>query len=360
MTHRASPDSAQPEMTPQREEPAPEEEGGEARAGEPQVKKEGGDNSVFDGGGGCVGETHQTLMQRQGPSSSQQQQRANVLVTSPGSCMIPPPTFWVSPSSPVAAACRINGVRPELIGGGGVNFSPQQTSTATSALTLLHHEMKPPASHVLSSRSTGVSPGVLRSAPTVIMGEAGGVRTMIWSQPASLETQQPPPPQQVISAASTSTSTSCWSSSPSPVSSGNGSEESAAQMLLNLGQEHHHHLQTAVASSSRPPQFPPPLNMERLWAGDLTQLPVSQQQQMQALNLTSTSASGGPPLTWTHRNGGNGEQKLSPSSMAVLGAEHHPMSHPQEEQEEEEQPMICMICEDKATGLHYGIITCEG
>lgn len=28
--------------------------------------------------------------------------------------------------------------------------------------------------------------------------------------------------------------------------------------------------------------------------------------------------------------------------------------------EEEEQPMICMICEDKATGLHYGIITCEG
>jgi hypothetical protein len=22
--------------------------------------------------------------------------------------------------------------------------------------------------------------------------------------------------------------------------------------------------------------------------------------------------------------------------------------------------MICMICEDKATGLHYGIITCEG
>ena len=28
--------------------------------------------------------------------------------------------------------------------------------------------------------------------------------------------------------------------------------------------------------------------------------------------------------------------------------------------DEDEQPMICMICEDKATGLHYGIITCEG
>lgn len=28
--------------------------------------------------------------------------------------------------------------------------------------------------------------------------------------------------------------------------------------------------------------------------------------------------------------------------------------------QENEQPMICMICEDRATGLHYGIITCEG
>ncbi|KFM63027.1 Hormone receptor 4, partial [Stegodyphus mimosarum] len=30
------------------------------------------------------------------------------------------------------------------------------------------------------------------------------------------------------------------------------------------------------------------------------------------------------------------------------------------EEEEDETPMVCMICEDKATGLHYGIITCEG
>jgi len=28
--------------------------------------------------------------------------------------------------------------------------------------------------------------------------------------------------------------------------------------------------------------------------------------------------------------------------------------------DEDDQPMICMICDDKATGLHYGIITCEG
>ncbi|GBL83414.1 Hormone receptor 4 [Araneus ventricosus] len=29
-------------------------------------------------------------------------------------------------------------------------------------------------------------------------------------------------------------------------------------------------------------------------------------------------------------------------------------------EDEEDVPMVCMICEDKATGLHYGIITCEG
>ncbi|KAF8785328.1 hormone receptor 4-like isoform X2 [Argiope bruennichi] len=31
-----------------------------------------------------------------------------------------------------------------------------------------------------------------------------------------------------------------------------------------------------------------------------------------------------------------------------------------EDEEDDDQPMVCMICEDKATGLHYGIITCEG
>merc|ERR1719195_352303 len=28
--------------------------------------------------------------------------------------------------------------------------------------------------------------------------------------------------------------------------------------------------------------------------------------------------------------------------------------------EEDEEPLLCNICEDRATGLHYGIITCEG
>lgn len=41
---------------------------------------------------------------------------------------------------------------------------------------------------------------------------------------------------------------------------------------------------------------------------------------------------------------------------------HHPIGIPKpgELTAEEEEQLFCMICEDRATGLHYGIITCEG
>jgi len=91
--------------------------------------------------------------------------------------------------------------------------------------------------------------------------------------------------------------------------------------------------------------------MERLWAGDLTQLPAAQQ--MQALNLTA-SGSGAQP--WVS-NGGTIVKSETAQSISV--APPAPPLPPQEH-EEDETPMICMICEDKATGLHYGIITCEG
>lgn len=250
---------------------------------------------VFDGGGGGCGSGG----------------RETVVSSSPAGMIPSPPTFWVSSAtSPVVTTCRINGLMPELVG--GVNYG---------------ETMKPP----MSSPQRPVSSGV-RTTPTVIMGEAGGVRTMIWSQP-SAEQQN----QQLAS-----TSATCWSSSSqSSTSSGIGnSEETAAQLLLNLGQEQ--------ALRTHHTAFPVPLNMERLWAGDLSQLPSSQlpySQQIQALNLTASA----PPPGWSPliKNG-----ELPPKFTT-------PSQHP-EEAEEDEQPMICMICEDKATGLHYGIITCEG
>lgn len=214
------------------------------------------------------------------------------------------PAFWLTTAT-TTPSCRINGVMPELIGG-GVNYADS---------------MKPPVS---SPQRCGSA--VVRTAPTVIMGEVGGVRTMVWSQPPA-----PAATPELPQAASTSAS---WSSSSvSSPSSASNSEESAAQLLLNLGQER----------AFRPPQtFPVPLNMERLWAGDLSQLPTSQQ--LQALNLTTAWPSQSPATV---------------PSTAPAWLKNGEFQTP-EDGDDDDQPMICMICEDKATGLHYGIITCEG
>ncbi|KAF5293842.1 hypothetical protein FQR65_LT10980 [Abscondita terminalis] len=230
---------------------------------------------------------------------------------------------------------RINGVKPEIIGGNFNNSS------------MLAHS--PDGKQQCSGKRLN-SNVLLRQAPTVIMGEAGGVRTMVWSQP-SLNVTQCTSLDQVQSP------TFSWNSS----SSNNGStinivnnnpEETAAQMLLNLGQDRPRVASTKSTTTIRPSstttltgQFTSiPLNMEKLWAGDLSQLPTNQQ--IQALNLTSPSITSTPPIYLNPRT----DVKLTGYTTETNV----------ETMEDDEQPMICMICEDKATGLHYGIITCEG
>lgn len=229
---------------------------------------------------------------------------------------------------------RINGVKAELIGG---NFSG----------SLLGHpgDIKP------SLTPTTHRAPPIRQTPTVIMGEAGGVRTMIWSQPpltvaqaaVNLEPQLHP-------------TTSNWNTGGSlATAAGSNSEEStAAQMLLNLGQDRPRSVTTVRTvgcvrspTTTLPSPFTNvPLNMERLWAGDLTQLPTNQQ--LHAVNLSATSTLTPASIIYE-----------SKPELKVPGLKEMPLIPP-ETTEEEEQPMICMICEDKATGLHYGIITCEG
>lgn len=85
------------------------------------------------------------------------------------------------------------------------------------------------------------------------------------------------------------------------------------------------------------------LNMERLWAGDLSQLPGAQQ--LTALNLSWAKGPGGGAAAGLHHAAPPGADKPGQETGEL---------------DDEDQPMICMICEDKATGLHYGIITCEG
>lgn len=63
------------------------------------------------------------------------------------------------------------------------------------------------------------------------MGEAGGVRTMIWSQPQLT-------PAQATATPELHATTSAWpGGGNAAVGGGSNPEESAAQMLLNLGQE---------------------------------------------------------------------------------------------------------------------------
>ncbi|XP_044728083.1 hormone receptor 4 [Chrysoperla carnea] len=270
--------------------------------------------------------------------------------------------FWVQNT-------RINGVKPELIGG---SFG---ATTTGGLLGATHQDMKPP---LIVQRSAATTSPQIRPTPTVIMGEVGGVRTMIWSQPPS-NLSVTTPQTSSLDPAQLHASTSSWSSSNSSSSTiGTNPEESAAQMLLTLGQDRSRNTpsnrilpgnksQTSPSVSQQQQHTVVPLNMERLWAGDLSQLPANQQ--TQALNLSSSQQqqSINPVGSIMYLNRPNNTNDIKPqinaTGMTTLlpdsGHSHHPHD-PTDNPDEEDQPMICMICEDKATGLHYGIITCEG
>lgn len=87
----------------------------------------------------------------------------------------------------------------------------------------------------------------------------------------------------------------------------------------------------------------------------------------QALNLSVTAAVG---PGWSRHNGG-GNTTISAASSSSGGGGPAMVSTTikppgassrggGEQDDDDDTPMICMICDDKATGLHYGIITCEG
>lgn len=76
--------------------------------------------------------------------------------TSPASTAPGNASVATAAAASVLSVCRINGVRPELIGGAGF--------ATTGAVATCNTDMKPPAA---------IPPRTTRSAPTVIMGEAG-------------------------------------------------------------------------------------------------------------------------------------------------------------------------------------------
>ncbi|XP_042897151.1 hormone receptor 4 isoform X2 [Parasteatoda tepidariorum] len=78
----------------------------------------------------------------------------------------------------------------------------------------------------------------------------------------------------------------------------------------------------------------------------------------QALNLTVNGSSKSDDEI-QHPTGSSSALLLSVTQNAVSSASVvSSVNHVGDEEDDER--MVCMICEDRATGLHYGIITCEG
>lgn len=234
-----------------------------------------------------------------------------------------------------------NGDRQYLNGGGGQarkspnhisrspNGSPQSNSGSSVSSLMGNGSIHSPGSGsntIVAGGSLGVPNSTngannhhhvnLNRTPTVIMGEAGGVRTMLWSQNL---------PQELgIQSNGTSSPTNGHYGLP-PLTNATTLNPIGHNSPPQNNDNYHH----AVKGQ---------LSMERLWAAE-------------ALNL-STGSNG---------NTNTPNPKSFNSSPPTNGHyQHHQIPNPHPEDDEYEQPMICMICEDRATGLHYGIITCEG
>lgn len=258
----------------------------------------------------------------------------------------------------------------------------QITTSSTSVPTFVRNSMSmsmpfsiPPT---MPHYTTLMSPGTPRSPPThspvspakrpperpssssqpgngmqVFLGEvSGGVRTMVWhgGSPNSQQSPRRDSPASPSFGLPDTTRLSLDSDHDQAV---------AVAGLVELGQPQRHanphmtfmpggphrgynqggfHQMPTGLQGLRPVRPPgpnrPSIDMDMLWKGDLTQLPAHAQPSASSIHLWSNAAM----------------DANSPVPRPTNSLPH----------DEDDQPMMCMICEDKATGLHYGIITCEG
>ena len=218
-------------------------------------------------------------------------------------------------------------------------LSPSSSrSPLMSASTSSHVPSSPPKKIEKASSSSG-APGT-----RVFLGEAGGVRTMVGS----------PPPQQ--------------SPRNSPISSfglpdttrhsvDSEQEMQAVEGLVGLGQVSPRPAQHSL------PGIPPGQMFSANRASMFNNFPnvSSEISRLQPLPQSRVGSSSGPDkrsIDMAELWKGNIEQL---PAHAQPSESYFNNNEPTNRMiEEDDQPMICMICEDKATGLHYGIITCEG
>ncbi|KAB7502919.1 Hormone receptor 4 [Armadillidium nasatum] len=356
----------------------------------------GPDPQVFDGGGDEYVSSSPMVM---GSRPSRLEQIEDMSVTPP-----PPDTserkvdiqstIHIAPlfaGTEEGCSLGAGGTGGGLMASVGLSSSPRPPISSTNNLwsgryngtrEVIRTSAPPPHQPSLNDTIKTSSQNRLRT-PTVIMGEAGGVKTMFWTTSGNSSPQPPfsnQVPREVLNSpvsnqfgADTSEAvrasvdgllslgqdrrTSSPQLSPSPSMSLSRSPYSVAPsspspyspIVRVTSSGEYHPLSSSSTSSPSYSSFSPlenvrnqsaPLNMERLWAGERPQTQQHTQPDSQAaLNLSKVGLWGD-----VHPHGGVDSSGV-PMTM---------------DDEEDDQPMICMICEDRATGLHYGIITCEG
>jgi len=161
--------------------------------------------------------------------------------------------------------------------------------------------------------------------PTVIMGEAGGVRTMLWSQPG----------QNMPNSADLANSTG----NNSPLRKGIANSGPGNNNNNNGSNNNHGQSNTPGLGIKGP------LSMERLWASEALNLSTGASNTINGHQHHNNSNASNNGMSLSNNQNNNNGPVVSANNL---------------DDDDYEQPMICMICEDRATGLHYGIITCEG
>ena len=235
----------------------------------------------------------------------------------------------------------------------GSSRPPLMSSTTQSPLPLSPPKMK--MEKPTSSSASG-PPGT-----RVFLGEAGGVRTMVWS----------PPPQASPSRNSPLSSFGLPDTTGSRHTSLDSEQElQAVEGLVGLGQVSPRgqgpppHILPGLVSphgqmftANRPP---PMFNNFPNVSSEISRLqqPLPQSSGGLRDSRSSGSSGNGRAIDMAELWKGNIEQL---PAHAQPSESYFNNNEPTNRMiEEDDQPMICMICEDKATGLHYGIITCEG
>ena len=236
---------------------------------------------------------------------------------------------------------RINGIVPEIIRGGEV---------------------------VASNDTKGSNRPHNSTTNQVILGEAGGFKSMLWVEDKPRETLNGVSPDVCKPSGSgcsiRSTSSSSGNSSNSPSSSRRSTISPGSSILANnyfRGTSSPNNGARNGACSSSPHSISPiqtlsedlndslynkiapnpirqmPINMERLWQRDHRQ------------HLTQPQASADTTGNGVRRTGTFGNDRQTNHGNSNV-----------DDDDDDNANLICMICDDTATGLHYGIITCEG